>query len=60
MLGLGPRSDGNGPLLVEYFYNQGTIERPRFAVMIRNENQQPSSIRFGGYDALGTSMYKPF
>ena len=53
MLGLSPRDDSAGPLIVEEMYNQGRIPEQQFSILMTDLMDPPNKMTLGGYDQRG-------
>lgn len=57
ILGLSPRDESAGPLLIEYLFDQGSIPVKQFSILLGQQTAFSSSMTFGGYEDDGGDFY---
>ena len=56
-LGLAPRDASSGPLLLEYLYEQNSIEAKQFAIFLAPKESQQSLLTLGGFNQQDETLY---
>ena len=58
ILGMAPVDDGAGPSLIQYMYDQGTIDRPYFSIVQAPSQKVDSYLTVGDYEFEADKLMK--
>lgn len=57
IVGLAPRDEASGPLLLEYLYDQGSVPAKQFGIQLGLSSDRPGALALGGYEKQGAEFY---